>query len=89
MKLILSRKIIDSQFRIGQAIVEFPPEAPKEVCEKHQSTIQRVNINSDRGRRISLEPIMGTQRTHTQRQLLSRLESYRHYQWRRNSDLSC
>ncbi len=53
------RKIIDRRFRIGQAVVEFPPANSTEVCDKHQSTIQAVNIVSDRGQRVRLEPISG------------------------------
>ena len=53
------RKIIDRRFRIGQAVVEFPPTDSTEVCDKHQSTIQAVNIVSDRGQRVRLEPISG------------------------------
>ena len=53
------RNITNSQFRIGQSFVEFPPETSIDVCENHRSTIQPVNISSDLGRRISLEPIKG------------------------------
>ena len=53
------RNITNSQFRIGQSFVEFPPETSTDVCEKHRSTIQPVNISSDLGSRISLEPING------------------------------
>jgi len=53
------RKIISNQFKIGQAVIEFPPEYSSEVCKKHRAKIQAVNIESDQGRHISLEPVMG------------------------------
>ncbi|MEC9292994.1 MAG: hypothetical protein VYC65_01775 [Chloroflexota bacterium] len=53
------RKITNNQFRIGQSIVEFPTKTSTDVCEKHRSTIRPVNISSDLGSRMSLEPIEG------------------------------
>jgi hypothetical protein len=53
------RKIIDKGFKIGQAVVEFPPGKSIEVCKEHQSAIKSVGIISDRGRYIKLEPILG------------------------------
>jgi hypothetical protein len=52
-------KIIDRRFRRGQAVVEFPPGSSTVVCDKHESTIQAVNIASDHGRRVRLDPITG------------------------------
>ncbi len=53
------RKITNNQFRIGQSFVEFPLATSTNVCDKHRSTIRPVNISSDLGKRISLEPIKG------------------------------
>ena len=53
------RNITNSQFRIGQSFVEFPPKTSTDVCENHRSAIQPVHISSDLGRRISFEPIKG------------------------------
>ncbi len=53
------RKITNNQFRIGQSFVEFPLATSTDVCDKHRSSIRPVNINSDLGKHISLEPISG------------------------------
>ncbi len=53
------RKITDRGFTIGQAVIEQLAGPSVAVCEKHQSAVQPVGITSDRGRSITLEPVLG------------------------------
>ena len=53
------RKITQRGFEIGQTVIELPPGPLTAFCETHQSTVQPVDIVSDRGQSISLNSVSG------------------------------